>query len=298
MPVAFLDFLTSREQAVLFWAAAGLLFVIGKDRGIVGGFASMAEFLARSWKLLVLFGSAALYAGILVYTAHRYELWHSSSAKETVYWFLGTAVVLAGNTADLTRKPHFLRDLIVKVAGVGFLAVVMEFAINYYTFHFLVEVVLVFLITVSAVAQGVATQPDHAQVRAACRWTLAVIGSVLIAVTAVRALADLHGLLTRANVEALLISPVFTLAFIPFLYAWGLVIGYEHVFMRVGHLEGRRPYPRGVRWAVFRACGFKLRRIRRFTQTQTATLYQLQGQEDVDDMITAFRGSDESARVA
>ena len=298
MPAAFLDFLTSREQAVLFWTAAGFLFVIGKDRGVVGAFASTAEFLARSWKLLVLFGSAALYAGTLVYVAHRYELWHASSAKETVYWFLGTAVVLAGNTADLTRKPHFLRELFVKVLGVGFLAVVLEFAVNYYTFHFLVEVVLVFLITVTALVQGVATRPEHAQVRSTCGWTLAVIGSVLIAVTAVRALADLHGLLTRANAEALLISPVFTLAVIPFLYAWGLVIGYEHVLVRVGHLEGRGPYPRGVRWAVFRACGFKLRRIRRFTQTQTATLYQLQAQEDVADMIAAFRGSDESARAA
>jgi hypothetical protein len=125
-----------------------------------------------------------------------------------------------------------------------------------------------------------------------------VIGSVLIAVTAMRAFDDLPGLLTRANAEALLISPVFTLAFIPFLYSWGLVIGYEHIFMRVGHLEARGPYPRGVRWAVFRTCGFKLRRIRRFTQTQTATLYQLRAQDDVADMIEAFRGSDEFARAA
>ena len=297
MPLAFLDFLTSREQAVAIWSAAGLLFVIGKDCGVVGAFASTAEFLARSWKLLVLFGSAAVYTGILVYAAHRYELWHASSAKEIVYWFIGTAVVLAGNTADLTRKPHFLRELVVKVLGVGFLAVVIEFAVNYYTFHFLVEVVVVFLITVIALVRAVATKPETAQVRSVCQWTLGLIGFVLIAITAMNALADPQGFLTRANAEALLISPVFTLAFIPFLYAWGLVIGYEHVFMRVGNLEDRGPYPRGVRWAVFRACGLKLRRIRRFTQTQTATLYQLQAQEDVAVMIAAFR-TDESVRAA
>lgn len=283
MPVALLDFLTSREQAILLWTAAGLLFVISKDRGILGALVELARCTTGSWKLLAIFGSAALWTGLLVYLAHSYGLWHMSSAKETVYWFLGTAIVLAANSSGLTRKPHFLRELILKVLGAGFLAVVLEFAVNYYTFHLGVEVVLVFATLLATFAS---------------QRMLSAIGLILIAVTAVRVLGDLEGLLTRANAEALLISPVLTVSLIPFLYAWGLVIGYEHVFMRVGQLEARGSYPRGVRWAVFRACGFKLARVRRFTQTQTSSLYELVAQEDVVEMIEAFRQSDDSARAA
>ena len=301
MVIGFIDALTSREQAVLIWTAAGLVYAISKEHDILGAFAATAGFLIRSWKLLVLYGSAGFYAALLVLLGHHYHLWHTSSAKETVYWFLGTGLVLAGNAADLTRKPHFLRELVLKVLGVGFLTLVVEFVANYYTFHLVIELVLTFLIFVAVVVPVAATgpEPEHVQVRAFCHWMLALLGIGLITITLGRALGDIGGVATRANGEAILISPAFTLAFVPFLYAWGLVIGYEHVFVRVGHLEERRPYPRGVRWAVFRACGLRLGQIRRFTQTFTARLFQLQAQEDVAVMIEDFHAHrpwpDESA---
>ena len=51
-------------------------------------------------KLLLLFGSAFAYSAVIVYVAHEVQLWHEPALKVTIYWFIGTAVVLAGDAVS------------------------------------------------------------------------------------------------------------------------------------------------------------------------------------------------------
>jgi hypothetical protein len=88
------DFLNGREDAIVLWAVALLGFALYKNPREIGG--SMLAVVLHP-KLLLLFGSALACSAIVLYAAAELGLWHTPALKVTVYWFVGTAIVLAGS---------------------------------------------------------------------------------------------------------------------------------------------------------------------------------------------------------
>jgi hypothetical protein len=52
-----------------------------------------------------LFGSALVSSTLLVYAAKEARLWHTTALKATVYWFVGTAVVLIADAVTRASLP-------------------------------------------------------------------------------------------------------------------------------------------------------------------------------------------------
>jgi hypothetical protein len=87
-------FLSSREDAIVLWAVLIVGYAIYRDpRGIGGAFLSVGR-VALEPKLVLLYGSALAYSAAVVYAAKEAGIWHTAALKATVYWFVGTAVVL------------------------------------------------------------------------------------------------------------------------------------------------------------------------------------------------------------
>ncbi|MDQ5822323.1 MAG: hypothetical protein M3540_12860 [Actinomycetota bacterium] len=212
------DFFNSREDALLLCVVAIIGYAIYKDpRGILGSFASLLRALAHI-KLLLLFATAAAYAAGLAYVGHRFGIWHRTALKETIYWFLGTGVVLVGDATQANpRDPKSFRKLLRRAIR---LTLLMEFLINLYVFPLLVEIVLIPLILMFYAMQLVAPKddPQYTLTRALIDGVLAAAGFVLIAYVAIRMLTNFDGFATRENAEDFLIAPVFTLALLPLLY--------------------------------------------------------------------------------
>jgi hypothetical protein len=152
-----------------------------------------------------------------VLAADATGLWHTTAIKETVYWFIGTAAVLTGN-AMTTRD--FGRDYAKRLARKALrIALVVEFLINLYPLPFIAELVLVPALALFVTAQVVAeSDSKHLASKKLLDRMLLVMGFGLMMWVIVSAVTDLGGLLTRAHAEGLLLVPVFTLAFVPFLY--------------------------------------------------------------------------------
>jgi hypothetical protein len=132
------DFLNSREDAILFWSLVILTFVSLKGpRGMARASYGVLR-AALHWKLVALYGTAAAYCAVLVYAAQQIDLWHTTTFKATIYWFIGTAVVLVGEAVSDTsgRDSTFRRRVLRRVAA---WAIVIEFAVNLYALPFLVE---------------------------------------------------------------------------------------------------------------------------------------------------------------
>jgi hypothetical protein len=213
------DFLNSREDAILIWAVVGLVYVLRKDfRGIGGSLVAVARSLLHP-KLLLLFGSALAYSGALVYAASRLGLWHSSALKPTIYWYIGTAAVLAGEavtdgTRGIGKFPH--RQILARVLTV---TIVVEFIANVYALPLAVELASVLLVFVFGGVQVVA-QLDPATPRATLKFiegVLIAVGLFYLGYFIVRVFGDFNAFLTRDNAEDFLTPPALTLALIPFL---------------------------------------------------------------------------------
>ncbi len=107
--LAILDFLNSREKAVIFWTVALVAFVAFKSDGLGSSLLAVLRSIFLT-KLVLLFGAAAFYCSLLVLAANKLGLWHASATKATIIWFFGTGVVLTGtavsgwNDAELTMS--------------------------------------------------------------------------------------------------------------------------------------------------------------------------------------------------
>lgn len=217
MPPALLN---SREDAILLWTVAILSYVIFKDpRGIGGAFLGVLRALLAP-KLLFLYGSAILYSGLVVHGAKQAGLWHTSATKATVYWFVGTAVVLVGYA--ITRTPasggDFLRMVFKRVLGV---TILIEFVVNVYALPLAYELVLVSILVILTGMQVVVYHDATADagVRRFIDSVLVAVGLLYLAFFVVKALGDLDGFLSRENAEGFLVGPALTVALIPFLLA-------------------------------------------------------------------------------
>jgi len=133
-----IDFLNSREDATLFWVVLAAIVALWK----VPKIRPQTVLVLRSFlSPKLLFGiwiPASVYATIVVYLAAAAGLWHASSTKESVYWFAGTALVLAGG-ATQANEPAKFRQLFGRALKV---TIFIEFLVNLYVFPLVVELSL------------------------------------------------------------------------------------------------------------------------------------------------------------
>jgi hypothetical protein len=214
--VALVDFLNSREKAVVLWTVAIVVYAAVKGEGVVASFVGVLRALVQP-KLVLLFGSAALYCAGLVLLAIKAGLWHTTAVNETVYWFIGSGLVLVGNATHASRRaPDYLNRLLGRAVR---FTLIVEFLVTLYVFPFVVELFLVPLIVVFVGMQVVAEHdPAMAAEKRVIDGVLIAIGFALMVYVAVSAIGNLDGLLTRENGEKFLLAPALTLAFLPFLY--------------------------------------------------------------------------------
>lgn len=217
------DFLNAREDAVALWAVALVGFVFYKNPREVGESMLAVVRAALHPKLLLLFGSALAYSAAVIYAASKLGLWHSAAMKVTVYWFVGTAIVLAGSalTDGARDRRAYFRKVLRRVVAV---TIVIEFVVGVYSLPLVLEIALVgtaiVFTGVQVVAQHSADTP--AMTRKFIDGVLVAVGFVWFGYFVLRVVTDVSGFLTRENAEDFYVPSMLTLALVPFLLgaAW------------------------------------------------------------------------------
>ena len=280
-----IDFLNSREDAVLFWVVVAATLALWK----VPDIRPQVILVIRSFlspKLLVgIWIPASVYVAIVVYLSAAAGLWHASSTKETVYWFAGTALVLAGG-ATQANDPARFRKLFRRVLEI---TIFIEFLVNLYVFPLAIELMLIPLLVLFGGMQAVAEfDPRLAPARKVIGFVLSVVGLVIVVHAVTSAVGDLTGLLTWEHLEEFLVPPVLTLVFVPFLLYVALGSAYELVFMRVSIFVRDKRLARRTKWAIVGACGLSLGRIGRFDGRFFSMLREVRDESDVRALTNAF----------
>jgi hypothetical protein len=230
--LAVADVLNAREAAGLVWLLVIVAYGTYKGgRDVTSSFARVAHVLFR-WKVQLLFVSAAAYCVGVVLLAAWAGLWHTSAAKETVYWLFTGGVVLLGRAVTDARPTDlgFYADLLRQAVR---FTIVIEFLVNLYVFPFLIELVVVPIVLLIVLAQvAAASDASLASARKPVDWILTAIGFFLLVHVLIEVAGDPFGLFTRENLETLLIAPALTLAFVPFLAAWAWISHREQENLR------------------------------------------------------------------
>jgi hypothetical protein len=212
--LAFLDFVDSREKAVLVWTLVAFAWAVMKVDGFLVSLGGILHVLYG--KLLLPFVLLASYCAGLVIAAQPLGLWHTTAIKEIVYWFFGTGVLLVGRAIESANSPNWARTIFRPALR---LTLIVEFLINLYVFPFGIEMVLVPFVVLFVLVEAVAAL-DQAQAPAQrfSSGVITTIGFGLLAYVLVSVFNDLSGFLTRENAEDFLLVPALTLASFPILF--------------------------------------------------------------------------------
>lgn len=282
-----LGILDNREQAIVVWVLAIACFALSKS-DIRQAFGHVIRALVAP-KLLLLFVSAGVYTVGVVYAAHVLGLWHTSSLKETLYWFVGGALVFFGGATHAVGEPECFKRTIRRAVK---LTIVIEFVVGFYVLPFAAELLLV---PVIALLVGMSVVGEHDSkldpARRVVNGALGAVGLAVFAVAAVSALGDIDGLFTFESAEDLLVAPALTLALLPLLYLVGVLSAYEQVFMRIDFVIENEQLGRQARWAMVRACRLSLRRLGWLTGHVMMSLGQIRNERDLDDLVAQLRGA-------
>lgn len=287
-PLALLDSFNSREDALVFWALVGTgLALSGPDirHSLLNVIRSvLAPALLRLWIL------TAVYTTAVVAGAERLGLWHTTTLKETLYWFFGAGVVLIAGAIQTTGDPVKFKNLVRRAFK---FTIVLEFFVNVYVFPLAVELFfipfMVLLVTMNAFS---GYQPKYKDVARLTEKLIVWIGFGVVAFVAVSVLRDLDGATSRETIEQLLVAPALTIASIPLFYFVALLTAYEQVFWRTKFfLRDDKRLARRANLAVVRACGFSLRRISLFTGEFIPRLIALRNENDLDELMRDFQAA-------
>jgi hypothetical protein len=259
--------LSSREWATVFWLLVLLCLVLAKPelrRSMVG---VLRAFLA--WKVLAIVVVVAVWLSLLVVAGRAVGLWNPGLWKDTVVWFVASGIVLGFASLRATKEGAFFKSELKKLLGVS---VLIQFVMNLYTFHFLVEVPLqALLVPLFAVSVYAAHQGEHAQAKRLVDGTIGVIGCSALAAT-IWGIVDTWGSLDmKQKLLELAFSVWVPLLMLPLVYGVALVMVYELCFIRIG-FRVKRPLGLREKRQVVLGTRARLATAKRFSSSPTHLL--------------------------
>ena len=186
------------------------------------------------------------YVGLICLAAHRLGLWTTDLISETVWWFVGTALVLLVNISVALKEAKFYRRVALEVLGITLL---LDFLMNdLFVFSLPVELLLLPLLTFLAMLAVVAQMdPTKRQVASLIGCMQALAGLSIAVFVVVKAVSNWSEVTTEIHFLEFILPVWLTLAFLPFLYVISVLVAYESAFARI---ESSIRDQKGIPWRV------------------------------------------------
>lgn len=218
--------LTTREWAAVVWAAA--LVVAGVATPFVRrAFAPVVRTLLGFWQLQLAVLAFVCRAVLVCFVGSLLGAWSTALLKDTVAWIVvyGFASVFSANQA--AKDEHFFRRAALAALTVSAL---MQFVLNLHTFNFVVELILLPVVTFLVLLEAVAGMDSKTRPAQNIVNGLLMIVGVWVVIGTARGLVDSwRGIDPEETGIAFAFSVWFPLGMLPFVYALSLVMTYETV---------------------------------------------------------------------
>jgi hypothetical protein len=273
----------NREIATAIWLTLFAAWILTKSDLRKSLAAVIRSFLA--WKILASFAAMALYGTLIVLALFAIGFWQPAMIKDTVEWFLFTAVAMQMRFAISRDNVKILRYVFFDNVKI---IIVVEFILNTYVMPLPAELVLVPIITFLTSIMTVAQMDEkHALIAKASMLVLGTVGFVVLGFAVLRAISDYRSLGTMNTVRSIAFPPLMSILLVPFIYVMLCVYAYDEAFIRL--TIGREKTSKVVRYAkrrIFFHCGLSLRKLRDLT-SRPREMMRIESNEDVDRLLSS-----------
>lgn len=276
------DSFNGREKALVAWIIIILAYCL-VNKKLRSSIWDIAKLVFAS-KLTLAFAAMAGYITALVVILKNFGLWDISLLKDTLFWFFGTGVVLFMNAYKASGDPSQIKKMFL---GSFTLIVILEFIANLYSFHFLIEFLLVPVLVMITGMQVLADMDEKYKIsRKPLTFILATYGFFVLFYSIRVAVGDMVDFLSVHNLLSFAIPPILTVAFLPLIYLFALVMAYETLFIRLSIFIRNDPkLLKFAQWKVLLLCKFNLIKLNKFTDYYAKQFTQVKSKHDVLTII-------------
>jgi len=277
--------MNGREIALVAWVFIVLIFIVFSSKTRPAFMGVIKALLNK--KIIGPLVIAFVYSSVSIWILHFVGIWKLILLKDTIFWLLGTAIVLFFNTNKASQDSSLFRKMLLETAA---FTVFLEFLANLYSFSFIVEFTLMpflfLVVAMSALADG---RDEHKIIRKPLKVVLAGYGLFILSYSILTALNNLVGSLTVYNLLTLITPSVLTVMYLPFIYVFALVMAYETLFVRLGIFIKNKKLLTFTKWRIFTLCLINLRLLNKFSQNTGAQILKIKNRKDVVNMINDFK---------
>lgn len=187
------------------------------------------------------------------------DLWDLSVLKETIYWVIGTGIIMFGKFNSVKDLKSLYKQTAKETLA---LVVVLEFIIWLYVFPLWAELLFVpfvtFIVLLATVAKYMKTDGIE-MTRKVLNGIQVFIGLVVLFLAFISFARSPETLFTFQNLELFLLPIALSLAYVPSVYFIALYSKYELVFNRINYpMELNRKAKRTIKLAAIRRCGLSV----------------------------------------
>ena len=285
-----LDILDNREKAFLIWIAFAALLALRSNNVRPALVSVLRTLLSR--KILIVLVAALGWVCLEVLLLHWW-LWNFGMVKDTVIWVFAQALVMVFNHHRAHKDASYFK----RAALASFkIALVLEFLINSYVFHIVIEVLLFPLLAfLAAMFAFSETSEKYVPVRRLVEYVMGAIGLFLLGYVLVRLIGDVDSFVSIETLRRFVLPIALTLLFLPFVYALAVYTAYENLFVRIDVWMTDGGLARYTKRQLLRTCLFRLGRVNRFASQYAARLNAVRSQRDTAKLMSEFRRSIASA---
>lgn len=280
----------TREIAIICWLFVLILWAFSQ-KNIRNSLFGVLKFLFQI-KILSVIIVAIIYVGLSVLLLAKIGIWKWILLKDTIYWFIAVAFVMIMNTNKVNQEKGFFIKILEDNLKI---ILVLEFILTLYTFNLIAEIILVpILVFIGAMSAVSELKKEYLPVKKLFDFILSLIGIFLIIFALGKVFGDFQNIMTSQNLKTLILPPLLTFAFIPFVYFFALIMAYETIFVRLGTFNKNNPdLIRFTKRKILLACHLNLSKLNRFAKESTQDLMKTKTKEDVINMIKKIKKNKE-----
>ncbi|WP_407272666.1 hypothetical protein [Radiobacillus sp. PE A8.2] len=282
----------NREIAIGFWLMLFIFFVssnIKLRRELI----KIIRLILES-KLVLLFILIIIYIGGLVYFLYWIGFWEMRMLKGTIFWLLGAGLILPFRAVEAKNKTFFINVIKDNTK----LFIVFQFVVNLFTFSFITEVIIVFIITVVTMLITVLSLKPEDQDENGKRTKrfleilLSIVGFVILFQSVKMIINSFDNIVINEVIRDFLLPSILSMLYLIFIYLFALYSSYEVLFMR---LKFKHTIPKRYRPLLYMKivllCNVKLDYVTSFISRSKIMNTPIQDKRDINKIVNCFKNN-------
>jgi hypothetical protein len=275
------EIFSNREIAIIIWLIIFLIWGLSKRDVRKSFFSVLKAFSAKPIITATLLMVA--YISLMVAAFYKIGLWDATKIKDTIIWSVTVAFVMLVNINKTRDDEYYFKNTILDNMK---LVVVLEYILNLYVFDLIIELILTPVLAILVMMIAIAEyNSEYKQVEKFLNGVLSIIGIVIVIFSIYNIVVHFNSFATAGHLTDFLLPPIFTIAFLPFVYLMALYVSYEILFIRIGFFIKDPDLAKYTKRKIIFAFHFDLKSLNAWSK-------QLGGLRinDKDDVLDAIKG--------